>query len=87
MDNIANIKKVISSAANHETLKLDHLEFNRRDNEVIMNFVYQKFNPVEVHTAPHVNDPIFMDVETMREVISYLEEVGIRYDKRKDEFI
>ncbi|TDM41998.1 hypothetical protein ETI08_02600 [Macrococcoides goetzii] len=87
MDNITNIKTVISKATKHETLILDHLEFNRRDNEVIMNFVYQKFNPVEVHTAPHVNDPVLMDVETMQEVISYLEEVGIRYEKRKDEFI
>lgn len=87
MVNISNLKKVINSAVNHETLILDHLEFNRRDNEVIMNFVYQKYNPVEIHTAPHVNDPVLMDVETMREVIKFLDEAGIRYEKRNDEFI
>ncbi|WP_414043511.1 hypothetical protein [Macrococcus animalis] len=87
MKTIEEIKTNILSANTHEVLTLDYIEFNKRRNEVTMNYVYQKFNPVEVHTAPHVTDPEMMDISTMRTLMRFLDDEGIRYEERNDDFI
>lgn len=87
MKTIDEIKTNIIRANTHDVLTLDHVEFNKRRNEVTMIYVYQHYDPIAVHTAPHVTDPEMMNISTMRTLMKFLDDEGIPYEERNDDFI
>lgn len=87
MGNLERLKQNILNAYHNDEMKLDYIEFNKRDNEVTMIYVYQSYDPVEIHTAPHVNDPELIDLTTLDQLKQFLDDKNIRYEERNDAFI
>lgn len=85
----------IMSKVKDETTRSDKMftgiEFNVRDEQVVMNYVYADYNSgADMNTdmyVPHGEDPIFINEEEMNMLIAKLREKNIDYNIRKDNFI
>ncbi|CDZ99301.1 hypothetical protein BN1048_00396 [Jeotgalicoccus saudimassiliensis] len=67
------------------------IEFNVRDEQVVMNYVYADYGSGEGTNTemymPHGGDPEFISEEEMNMLIEKLRDKNIGYNIRKDDFI
>ncbi|RXK18843.1 hypothetical protein [Macrococcus sp. DPC7161] len=87
--NLESIKQEIVEEFKKREVTLETLEFNKRGQDIVMNYVYSSLNDCnqEVHTAPRSKDPVFLDIASAREIIKFLDDKQIPYTKRNDDFI
>lgn len=80
-------QEMIRESENKE-IHLKMIEFNVRGNDVVATFLYENlFEAEDVHMAPRPKDPMFLHVDDLEEITEALDEKGIAYHIRNDEFI
>ncbi len=80
-------QEMLRESENKE-IHLRMIEFNVRGNDVVATFLYEDlFEAEDVHLAPRPKDPMFLHVDELGEITQVLDEKGIAYHVRNDEFI
>ncbi|CAD2077019.1 hypothetical protein JEOAER750_01587 [Jeotgalicoccus aerolatus] len=89
-----NTEQIMSRIQN-EKLRTDKMfkgiEFNIRDERIIMNYLYDDYGSNEDTNTdmymPHGEDPVFINEEEMKTLTAELNKENIYFNVRKDEFI
>lgn len=63
------------------------LEFNVRESQVVMRYVYEDEYNDDIHMNRHDADPELMDADTFENLKQLLNEKKIPYQARRDEFM
>ncbi|OFS62490.1 hypothetical protein [Nosocomiicoccus sp. HMSC09A07] len=83
------IYETIRREMSREDKRVEFIEFNIRNDMYIMNLIYDYVtsNTYEHHFIPHEADPLILNEETYEQLIDILNDKGIRYVTRNDDFI
>lgn len=88
---IERIMEKVKIESNREDKVFRGIEFNVRENQVVMNYIYDELSSVmseqSGHYMPHGEDPVFIGEEEMKMLIEKLRDKNIHFTIRKDEFI
>jgi hypothetical protein len=87
--NTEGIMKAVKEEQSREDKVFTGLEFNVRENTVVVNFLYDDNfdNLGEDQYVPHAVDPVFLNEDEMDNLILKLNEKNVRYHIRQDEFL
>ncbi|GGI41433.1 hypothetical protein [Mammaliicoccus stepanovicii] len=90
MDKVERIIKTIKAEKNRTDKHFKGIEFNIRQNEVVMIFDYDEtVNNVkqDPHYIKHNKDPEWLTLEELEKIQQALHEQNIHFIERRDEFM